>query len=1049
MIKVYNKDGELQYFDINNIYDSNKDTSLSDSLYDYFYIKATGARGVKIEFLGALNHLSEISLQYKIGNTIWQNYNVGEYDAENEEYVVEPETVEIDPGQVVYFRGASDRITFGEEENNNDDLEHSSFSLYRGDNGTGNKFNVEIGGNISSLVNFRTKSLSYDFYKLFQSCTAIESSSKLILPFETLAPHCYQSMFEGCSQMIDSPKMLAVTLAEECCRQMFKGCSKLEYPTELNSTVMAPGCYHSMFQDCTHLLTFPTLSSVILADSCYHNMFMGCTSMVTAPKLPATNLANLCYGGMFHGCTSLTTPPQLPATTMKRGCYSDMFYGCTSLVTPPELPATTLDIECYWNMFASCTSLVAAPKLPATTLTQWCYRWMFWGCSSLVKAPELPAEVLVGGCYFDMFASCSSLKLVKASFIEPVKMYIRHWLDGTSSKGALIRPENDPDWSNDLLQLPQGWVVVKEKKDDNIIKYLTFTVLTEGTITFTGEHGVAAFSVDEGENWSTLESSFTLQFSETPEEGVSYPIGQRVLWKGELSKSEEEELTANRFGKFSGTADFSAEGNIMSLVCGDNFQEELDLEDKVGGKETFYQLFSDSDIVNAENLVLPSLFLTVGCYKEMFSSCVTLLKAPKILPAMFLQEYCYQMMFKGCQILKTAPKLPAIDMEIGCYEEMFNQCYCLKEAPELPAKELKKICYRQMFSSCNNLKSIKADFLTAPVPFSHDDETDETTGGYTENWVSGVAPTGTFIYNDNFVDVERSVDCVPEGWLMLKKSQEKFITEDYKNIWRTYGGFSAHPVPTNSYFENQPHYYQIGKITPCDTTKSGKIKYHVLSFSQSDNSYLLDSIIEVSFGKNGEFKEYSVQNTLQENDHQPINYHVLYNDTEGGDIYIGVYHYNGTTSSQEGRVPNVIVKIDIVSCENCVISFGDLNILGFHAETNPLVSGIVNDTIKIINIPVFTGTHKSNYLIEATSENISLLPNQVYNFGVISNATITLEGSNNPANAYQFFFTAESDQTSITLPSNVHFVNGFDWQIVANRKYQVYIINGMAVVNYI
>jgi len=86
----------------------------------------------------------------------------------------------------------------------------------------------------------------------------------------------------------------------------------------------------------------------------------------------------------------------------------------------------------------------------------------------------------------------------------------------------------------------------------------------------------------------------------------------------------------------------------MSLVCGDNFQEELDLEDKVGGKETFYQLFSNSDIVNAENLVLPSLFLTVGCYKEMFSSCVTLLKAPKILPAMFLQEYCYQKMFKGC-----------------------------------------------------------------------------------------------------------------------------------------------------------------------------------------------------------------------------------------------------------------------------------------------------------------------------------------------------------------------------------------------------------------
>ena len=99
---------------------------------------------------------------------------------------------------------------------------------------------------------------------------------------------------------------------------------------------------------------------------------------------------------------------------------------------------------------------------------------------------------------------------------------------------------------------------------------------------------------------------------------------------------------------------FNIEGNIMSLIYGDNFIGQTTLS----GTYIFYRLFSSSKVIDTSNLILPATTLASSCYKNMFIRCTSLTTAPA-LPATTLASNCYDSMFYGCTSLTTAPELPA------------------------------------------------------------------------------------------------------------------------------------------------------------------------------------------------------------------------------------------------------------------------------------------------------------------------------------------------------------------------------------------------------
>jgi len=213
-------------------------------------------------------------------------------------------------------------------------------------------------------------------------------------------------------------------------------------------------------------------------------------------------------------------------------------------------------------------------------------------------------------------------------------------------------------------------------------QYLTFVALESGSFGASTSH---YYSLDDGLTWD--------RGSRTP----IVKAGQKVMWKnyigeGYLSGGEQ----------FSSTNRFTVEGNIMSLVYGDDFVGQTSI---VGRSKLFLNSFLFcSGLISAENLVLPATTLSSWCYMGMFDGCTNLTTAPKSLPATTLTENCYCGMFQGCTSLTTAPStLPATTLARNCYGGMFQGCTSLTTAPEIFATTLAKECCGGMFEGCTSL----------------------------------------------------------------------------------------------------------------------------------------------------------------------------------------------------------------------------------------------------------------------------------------------------------------------------------------------------------
>ena len=224
--------------------------------------------------------------------------------------------------------------------------------------------------------------------------------------------------------------------------------------------------------------------------------------------------------------------------------------------------------------------------------------------------------------------------------------------------------------------------------------YLTFTVLTEGTISWksigSGMEKEISYRINGG-SWTSITAGSDVT--------ISVNAGDVVELKGNNQTYASDR--DNYSGFDGGTATFNISGNIMSLIYGDNFVGETTMS----GSYNFCSLFKQSKAVSAENLILPATSLTECCYRAMFSKCTTLEVAPA-LPATTLAPYCYYYMFEDCAITT---------------------------APELRAPTLVSNCYGNMFTGCRSLNYI----LCLAV--------DKSASNCLTNWVSRVSSTGTFV----------------------------------------------------------------------------------------------------------------------------------------------------------------------------------------------------------------------------------------------------------------------------------------------------------------
>ena len=301
--------------------------------------------------------------------------------------------------------------------------------------------------------------------------------------------------------------------------------------------------------------------------------------------------------------------------------------------------------------------------------------------------------------------------------------------------------EDDPTLPNISYCIDNRDVHYNPRTHDYSEDYLTFESLDDNNvITFklyksksTGLAKSLTYSTDNGETWATASSGSTEDMTIT-----TLNKGDKLLLKNNTNTYYYlSSGTTYAYRYFATTGRFNISGNYMSLFYGDDFSDELEIPTYTGYYQTQNQggLFRDcTNLISAENLILPATTLKMGCYREFFKGCTNLVLPPKKLPATIATTNCYDSMFYGCSSLTTiVPKIKLITagqsccfsmfrnctnltvtpsltsittLANSCFNGMFWNCTGLTIAPELPVITLAERCYSNMFYGCTNLTTV-------------------------------------------------------------------------------------------------------------------------------------------------------------------------------------------------------------------------------------------------------------------------------------------------------------------------------------------------------
>lgn len=265
-------------------------------------------------------------------------------------------------------------------------------------------------------------------------------------------------------------------------------------------------------------------------------------------------------------------------------------------------------------------------------------------------------------------------------------------------------------------------------------------------------YGRLPFFIEAKEDMTVKFSTNAIQYSLNNQSWVSLPknTATPTINKGQVIYFKQTGISPSSstgIGTFTLTGKCNCAGNIMSLLYGDDyFNEDNNLPDYA-----FYKLFSNAtNIISAKNIILPKKS-SLRSFAFMFESCSNLVDGPDILAETLANKSCEDM-YVHCSSLAIHPEIAATTIDQYACGAMFYNCVLLQETCELKAKILTSGCYNYMYYGCRNLRLIKAYFTTSP------------SSSVTNNWVSGVASTGTFVKNAEATWDVTGVNGIPSGW---------------------------------------------------------------------------------------------------------------------------------------------------------------------------------------------------------------------------------------------------------------------------------------------
>ena len=224
------------------------------------------------------------------------------------------------------------------------------------------------------------------------------------------------------------------------------------------------------------------------------------------------------------------------------------------------------------------------------------------------------------------------------------------------------------------------------------------------------------YSTDEGETWETfsasaaaskltIEAGSTMRLRRNPDNGIN------TSGLGVNSTS----LTDKRW-YFVTTGDFSVEGNVMSLIDGENFATNT----TIPAHCCFNCLFlNNTALTNIDKVRLPATTLKVNCYRAMFQGTgVTDISRLSLPEPETVASYSYNQMFKNCTSLTSLSGF-RVPSNLGTYAclNMFQSCTGLTDLVgiDFAADTLNNYCYQLMFQACTGLTSVMDTFRVSVI----------------------------------------------------------------------------------------------------------------------------------------------------------------------------------------------------------------------------------------------------------------------------------------------------------------------------------------------
>lgn len=508
--------------------------------------------------------------------------------------------------------------------------------------------------------------------------------------------------------------------------------------------------YHQIQLNANKYTVSGDLSSLIgfskeIFTYCFRRLFY--FQKVTDAKdliLPWGDMMPSCFDSMFIGCDQLTNTPAIEATRLAERCFEQMFGQCTALTRPANIyvkDGSGGNLS-FYNMFQLCSGIKEVKIKSLEAYNNNLFYAMFWECKGLERAViECPDTIPYENVFRQIFYNCSSLSNIKCNINEKnasrTQSIFNNWVSGVSEYGLFTT--GGGSWNVGTNGIPEGWRV-KSYDEDSFGIYIH----EDGMISINHKGNIEKPAFLYWKNKPVDANKEMYDGTLTPDAGI--PVAKGDIIRMIRFEKTQLHIDTDNYNIFK-LPKCTLFGNLAALsgYCTDDELQQYH----------FARLFYYTNVVNAEDLIIPWSKVPQSCFEYLFEHCEALIKAPN-LPATHCGSYTYRWMFKNCYLLEETPfiGLKTLNGEANCHQ-MFYGCTSLKRAV-LPDIEKPVIyCFRQMLNGCTSLNYIECLLKTPSID-------------YTGNWVTNVPAGGTFIKAAGAV-WPNGVSGIPAGWEVKDK----------------------------------------------------------------------------------------------------------------------------------------------------------------------------------------------------------------------------------------------------------------------------------------